>query len=228
MVTGSAPQRYQELLSQIYDLEQQILELMPRLVSAANTIDLRFAFEGHLAQTRMHPERIAKVLRLQGREPNPSVLTDPPPVIGMIATLLDVEGSPIDRDVAIAAAAQDLERHEIAAYQAALGEARELGDIEGAYLLEITLSEENDAEQTLIDVGRRVSGRKGTSTIEDGPVTANQGIPSGERGAPVPGPVNPNNAASNVGMLHDLPQSSEGAPIDKESAGPVEREINQR
>ena len=57
---------YIEELRDLYSAEQQILQALPTMASAAHSDRLKRAFEEHLEQTRMHKERLELIFEQLG------------------------------------------------------------------------------------------------------------------------------------------------------------------
>jgi ferritin-like metal-binding protein YciE len=57
------------LFDELKDLlfsEKQLVKALPKLAKAASNADLKAGFAGHLAQTRIHVERLAEALKMLG------------------------------------------------------------------------------------------------------------------------------------------------------------------
>jgi ferritin-like metal-binding protein YciE len=50
-------------LKDLYDGEQRIIKALPDMAEAANSADLRQAFEDHLSQTRNHVQRLERIFQ---------------------------------------------------------------------------------------------------------------------------------------------------------------------
>ena len=48
-------------LKDIYNAENQLIKALPKMAKAAESNDLRKAFEEHLEQTRVHAQRIEEI-----------------------------------------------------------------------------------------------------------------------------------------------------------------------
>jgi ferritin-like metal-binding protein YciE len=70
--------------------------------------------------------------------------------------LLEGESDPGVRDAGLIAAAQRVEHHEMAGYGSARTYAEMLGDTDGARILQTTLSEEAETDETLTEVSKSV------------------------------------------------------------------------
>ncbi|MDX6552154.1 MAG: hypothetical protein QOH74_642 [Gaiellales bacterium] len=140
------------LIDQIADLqsaEDQLLQALPRMASAASNEDLRQAFQHHLDQTRGHAERLRRVSSLI---PSGVPAEECKGMKGLIEEgeeIVAAEGTPDAKDAALIAAAQRVEHYEIAAYGTARTLAKELDMDDASDLLEQTLDEEKTADELL-------------------------------------------------------------------------------
>jgi len=55
-----------EVLGELYSAEQQLVEALPNMASAAHSYELREAFESHLVETRSHVERLEQAFADMG------------------------------------------------------------------------------------------------------------------------------------------------------------------
>jgi len=139
-------------LNDIYSAENQILKAFPKLVEAAESEDLRHAFERYMEETRHQAERIEKICMQMDVEP---INTKCPGIGGIIEESKSVLKSGIQsdlRNVALIGVAQRLEHYQIAAYGTARAHARQLGLINIANVLGQTLEEEKKADHQLTDL----------------------------------------------------------------------------
>ncbi len=140
-------------LAELYDAEKQILKALPKMASATDHKALRVAFETHVKQTDRHVDRLEKVFRALGREPE-SIDSNP---ISEIVKQGDVLTSakqvdPAVLDAALISAAQKVEHYEIAMYGSARSHAKMLGYLKIATLLEETLKEEEQTDALLTEL----------------------------------------------------------------------------
>src|ERR1039458_1823341 len=66
---ASIPNLHALLIDELADLlfaEKQLVKALPKLAKAASNADLKAGFTGHLAQTRIHVERLTKALNILG------------------------------------------------------------------------------------------------------------------------------------------------------------------
>ena len=136
-------------LKDLYDAETQLVEALPKLVKAAESKDLRAAFEQHLEQTHVQVQRIEEICRDLKIDPGGK------PCVGMKGAIkegeevIQSEMASEPKQAALIGAAQRVEHYEISAYGTARAHARQLGYLKAVELLTQTLNEEKDADQKL-------------------------------------------------------------------------------
>jgi ferritin-like metal-binding protein YciE len=143
---------YIEELQDLYSAEEQIIDALPQLASAATSPDLERALTEHLEQTTVHRERLALILRGLNAQPAGHRCEG---MAGLIKEGRERlrQDSPSDvTDAALISAAQRVEHYEIAGYGTARTYARLLGDWEGERLLQQTLDEEGATDHRLTDL----------------------------------------------------------------------------
>ena len=156
MTTNSLQELYVEQLQDLYSAEQQIIKALPKMIEAAQSDELSNALKEHLEVTRKQAARIETICQELGED------TESEKCKGMEGVLkegsdLVKEVSEGIRDAAIIAAAQRVEHYEMAGYGTARTYATLLGFEEAAGLLEQTLEEEKEADQTLSDLAEELN-----------------------------------------------------------------------
>ncbi|HVW86828.1 MAG TPA: DUF892 family protein [Bryobacteraceae bacterium] len=143
-------------LAELYDAERQIVKALPKMAKATERSELRAAFETHYKQTERHVDRLEKIFKALGREPE-SQSSDPISEIvkqgDAIASSKQAEPSVLD--AALITAAQKVEHYEIALYGSARSHAKMLGYLKIASLLEDTLREEEETDALLTKIAER-------------------------------------------------------------------------
>jgi ferritin-like metal-binding protein YciE len=136
-------------IQDLYDAEQRLVKALPQMAEAASSPQLRAAFEGHLAETRGHVQRLERIFIQMGEDPKGTTCDA---MKGLIkegdSVISDMDQSPL-RDAGLIAAANRVEHYEIAAYGSARTFAQTLGLTSAVSLLEETLQEEKQADQKL-------------------------------------------------------------------------------
>ena len=139
-------------LSDLYDAEQQLVEALPQVSSAASASELKTALDDHLGQTRNHVQRLEEVFSMLGTSRTVERCDAMQGIIREGQKVVQAEGDPTARDAALIAAAQRAEHYEIAGYGTARTLADELGLDDISRLLEETLDEESAADSKLTKI----------------------------------------------------------------------------
>jgi len=171
-------------LRDMYNAEQQISKALPRLIKAAESEDLRDAFETHLDETHSQIDRLEEAFELLDEKAR-GVSCDG--MSGILqegnAVLEDGLAGPI-RDAALIGAAQRVEHYETAVYGTLIAWAKAMGHNQIADLLTSNLEEEKNADEKLSQLAegginaaavqvngaaqtssRRITGRGTSATI---------------------------------------------------------------
>src|SRR5271163_4047287 len=69
MASKSLKKLYIDELKDLYSAENQLLKALPKMAKAASAEELRKGFEGHLAQTKGHVQRLEEIFRSLGESP---------------------------------------------------------------------------------------------------------------------------------------------------------------
>jgi ferritin-like metal-binding protein YciE len=140
---------FHETLKDIYFAEKKILSTLPKMAKAAQSKDLKAAFEKHETQTEEHVNRLEQVFEEFGAAPKGKTCDA---IMGIIEegqeVMKEFKGAPA-LDAGLLAAAQAVEHYEMARYGTLRTWATELGLNKAAKLLETTLREEEATDQTL-------------------------------------------------------------------------------
>ncbi|BDS07152.1 YciE/YciF family protein [Oceaniferula spumae] len=144
-------QLYIHQIKDLHSAETQILEALPKLAAKANCDKLRDAFNHHLEETRDQLERINNILAAHN-EPRGTDVCDA--TKGLIKEgdklMLEMTGDAVD--AGLIASAQRVEHYEIAAYGTAKEYADQLGYDNDVDLLDKTLEEESNANESLTKI----------------------------------------------------------------------------
>ncbi len=140
---------FHETLKDIYFAEKKILGALPKMAKAAESEELRAAFEKHEAETEQHVARLEQVFEELDAEPRGKSCEA---IMGIIEegreVMKEFKGAPA-LDAGLLAAAQAVEHYEIARYGTLKTWAKELGLNEAVKLLDATLAEEKKTDETL-------------------------------------------------------------------------------
>ncbi len=143
-----------DLLKDTYHAEKQLVKALPKMAKAANSDDLRSAFEDHLQQTEGHVDRLEQAFAMLEMKPSAKVCHG---MMGLVEEGGEVikeksAGAPSAIDAALIAAAQKVEHYEICAYGTLATYAETLGLNDLAEVFKATLSEEEAADDKLSDI----------------------------------------------------------------------------
>jgi ferritin-like metal-binding protein YciE len=138
-----------EELKDLYSAEKQLTKALPKMAKAANSDELRMAFEEHLKETEGQVARLDKISKLTGKSIAGKKCKAMEGLVEEGKEIMEEDCSPEVLDVALIAAAQKVEHYEIASYGCAKTYARLLGLSEVEELLEETQQEESAADEKL-------------------------------------------------------------------------------
>ena len=153
MAKSAAKSDLQELfvhtLKDVYYAENAITKALPKMMEAANSKELKAAFEKHLGETENQIARLKEVFELVGEKAS-GVPCEA--IKGILKEGDEVAEEFEDSkalDAGLIAAAQAVEHYEIARYGALASWADELGMSDAAALLNETLEEEEATDEAL-------------------------------------------------------------------------------
>jgi ferritin-like metal-binding protein YciE len=140
---------FHETLKDIYFAEKKILSALPKMAKAAQSEDLKAAFQKHETETEEHVVRLEKVFEEIDEAPRGKTCDA---IMGIIEEgqelMKEFKGAPA-LDAGLLAAAQAVEHYEIARYGTLKTWATELGLKQSSKLLGSTLNEEKKTDETL-------------------------------------------------------------------------------
>jgi ferritin-like metal-binding protein YciE len=147
---------FHDTLKDIYYAEKKIMTALPKLAKAAQSEDLRAAFEKHRTETEGHVDRLEQVFEQIGKKPQGKTCDA---IIGLVEEgqeiIKEYKGSPA-LDPGLLAAAQAVEHYEISRYGTLRTWANELRLKDAVRLLEQTLQEEKNTDATLTKIAENV------------------------------------------------------------------------
>jgi ferritin-like metal-binding protein YciE len=155
-------------LRDIYDAEKQLIKALPKMARAADSDELRSAFEEHLEITRAHAGRVEEVFKTIG------VAAKGKPCEGMKGLI--EEGQEVMEeletgsvmDAALIASAQKVEHYEIASYGTLATFAEVLGLEDARDLLGQNLDEEKAADEKLTAIASQINPEAEGEEEEEG------------------------------------------------------------
>jgi ferritin-like metal-binding protein YciE len=145
---------FHDTLKDIYFAEKKILAALPKMAKAAQSEELKAAFEKHEAETEEQVSRLEQVFAEIDARPQGKTCDA---IVGILAEGQDVmkeyKGMPA-LDAGLLAAAQAVEHYEISRYGTLATWADELGLSKSAKLLKATLAEEEKTDAALSELAK--------------------------------------------------------------------------
>jgi len=145
---------FHDTLKDIYFAEKKILAILPKMAKAAQSEELRAAFEKHEAETEDQVGRLEQVFAAIDKKPQGKTCAA---IVGITdegaEIIKEYKGSPA-LDAGLLAAAQAVEHYEISRYGTLIAWAEELGLEDAIPLLQDTLEEEKATDETLTDIAK--------------------------------------------------------------------------
>jgi len=140
---------FYDTLKDIYYAEKKILKTLPKMAKAAQSSDLKAAFEKHEGETEIHVERLEKIFESIGKTARARTCDAIDGITAEGSEIMDDYKNMPALDAGLLAAAQAVEHYEISRYGTLRTWAEELGHSEAAKLLGETLAEEKNTDQSL-------------------------------------------------------------------------------
>jgi len=156
VTANSLQELYVEQLQDLYSAEQQIIKALPKMIKAAHSAQLQQLLETHLQETDAQVERVNECFALL------DVQARAKPCKGMMGIVEEgeeviAEGKKKDEtaaDLALIGAAQKVEHYEMSGYITARNLAQQLHMAPIVQLLQLSLGEEENADQLLNQLAR--------------------------------------------------------------------------
>ena len=136
-------------IKDLYSAEKQLTKAIPKMAKGSHDESLATAFTKHLKETEAQVARLEDIGRLLDMRPGGKKCEGMEGVIKEGAEALEEEGEETILDLGIIGAGSRVEHYEMAGYMTAISLAQRLGAREVVSLLQMSLAEEQAAEQTL-------------------------------------------------------------------------------
>ena len=140
---------FHDTLRDIYYAERTILKALPKMKRGAQATELKQAFETHTEETEIHVQRLQQIFEMIGKRAQGK---NCPAINGIIEEgeeiLAEYRGTAA-LDAGLIAAAQAVEHYEITRYGTLKRWAQVLGMRDAVRLLDETLQEEAETDETL-------------------------------------------------------------------------------
>lgn len=151
-------QLFVEELQDLYDAEKQLTRALPKVAKSANDDELGEAIREHLEVTKGHVERLEHAFESLDLRAKSKPCAGMKGIVSEASEAIEEKKGDSEGvlDAAIASGARRVEHYEIAGYAAAIDMARELGHEDVAALLEETMQEEQEADEKLAEICKRI------------------------------------------------------------------------
>lgn len=141
-----------DTLKDIYYAEKQIYKSLPKMARAAQSDQLRAAFEKHHDETEGHIERLEQVFELLGKPARGKKCDAIEGILDEGKEVMEEYEETPALDAGLLAAAQAVEHYEISRYGTLKSWAGKLGIKDAVKLLDETLAEEKKTDDTLTKI----------------------------------------------------------------------------
>ena len=156
-----------EELKDLYSAENQLIKALPKMAKAADSDELREAFETHLKETEEHAARLEKIGEQLGESMKGKKCKAMEGLVAEGKEIMEEDAVPAMLDLALIGAAQKVEHYEIAGYGTARTLAELAGESEVAETLQETLDEEGKTDKLLTEIAMELNVESAASGEED-------------------------------------------------------------
>ena len=143
---------FEDELKDIYWAEKALVKALPKMAKKASTQELKDAIQQHAEVTQGHVERCEQAFEMMGKAARAKKCEAMEGLIKEGEEIVQNTEEGVVRDAGIISAAQKVEHYEIASYGTLCAFAKTLGEDDIADLLEQTLNEEKDTDETLTGI----------------------------------------------------------------------------
>ena len=159
MPKGTLRELYIDELRDLYNAETQLTKALPKMAKTSSNSQLRQAFEEHLRQTSEHVSRLEQIFDMLEEKATGKKCLGMEGLVKEGAETIQEDYENAVMDVAIIGAAQRVEHYEIAAYGTTRELARLLGEDEHVPLLQQTLNEEKQTDESLTQLAGEINSQ---------------------------------------------------------------------
>jgi ferritin-like metal-binding protein YciE len=157
---------YIDELKDLYNAENQLVKALPKMAKAASADELRQGFEEHLEQTKGQVQRLEQIFQKLGENPKGKKCKGMEGLIEEGSEVIEEDFEGPVKDAALIGAAQRVEHYEIAGYGTVRSMAETLGEDDHVSLLEETLEEEKETDETLTQLAEQINKEASQLTDE--------------------------------------------------------------
>lgn len=148
-----------EDLADVHNAEKQLLKALPKMARAAQSPELREAFEMHLTETENQISRIEEAVESLGESLKRKKCKGMEGLIEEGEEMMEEKADSPAIDAALIAAAQKVEHYEIATYGTLCTWAELMGHEEALQLLKENLAEEEAADKKLTGIAESAANQ---------------------------------------------------------------------
>ena len=141
-----------DTLKDIFHAEKQLLRALPKMARAANSDELRQAFETHKDETQVQVERLEQVFEIVGKRASGKPCEAMQGLVAEGQEIMEEFKDSDALDAGLISSAQAIEHYEISRYGTLRTWAQQLGMDDAANLFEATLEEEKKTDQLLTEI----------------------------------------------------------------------------
>ena len=145
-----------DTLKDIYYAEKHILKALPKMAKAANSDQLRAAFEKHFDETEGQVDRLEQIFEMLGKAARGKKCDAIEGILDEGKEIMEEYADTQALDAGLLAAAQAVEHYEISRYGTLKTWAGELGLSEAVELLDTTLQQEKNTDAALTKLAKTV------------------------------------------------------------------------
>jgi ferritin-like metal-binding protein YciE len=149
-----------EALKDVYHAEKQILRALPKMAKAAESDQLRQAFQTHRDETEKQIERLEQVFEIIGKPARAKTCQAIQGIIEEGKETMDDFADSDAIDAGLISAAQAVEHYEMSRYGTLKTWATQLGMRDAARLLDQTLEEEKKTDKLLTQLAENALNQK--------------------------------------------------------------------
>ena len=147
-------------LKDVYNAEKQLIRALRKMSKAAESDQLREAFETHRTETEGQVQRLEQVFELMGKRASGKPCEAMQGILAEGEEVMEDFADSDALDAGLLASAQAVEHYEISRYGTLRSWAKQLGMQEAVGLLEQTLEEEKKTDKLLTQIAEQRSNPK--------------------------------------------------------------------
>lgn len=145
---------FEDQLKDLYSVESQLVEALPKMAKKSHHSGLQKAFEEHLEETKDHKKKLERICSELGISPDGKESVVMKAMIAEAEQFVEKASSHSVRDAGMVAHAQHVEHYEISGYGAVIEYAKDLGHDSIANELLETLDQERSADDELKELAK--------------------------------------------------------------------------